>query len=75
MKESHLKNLNNFLIGPNPAPIEKIRNNYRWQLLIKAKDEELDGLKNLLQKVCILDEYKLKEGIKISIDINPNTIL
>lgn len=75
MEKFHLKDLNNFLIGPNPAPIEKIRNNFRWQLLIKAKDEEMDGLKHLLNKACILDEYKLKEGIKISIDINPNTIL
>lgn len=66
----------NFLIGPNPAPIEKIKNNYRWQIIIKSSDDELEGLKSLLTRVCILDEYKIKEeGIKISIDINPNTIL
>lgn len=66
----------NYLIGPNPAPIEKIKNNYRWQIIIKASDSEMEGLKNLLNRVCISDEYKIKEnGVKISIDINPNTIL
>lgn len=66
----------NYLIGPNPAPIEKIRNNFRWQLILKANNDEVDRLKDMLNRVCILDEYKIKkEGIKISIDINPSNIL
>jgi primosomal protein N' (replication factor Y) len=25
------------ILGPAPAPIEKLRNRYRWQLLLKGK--------------------------------------
>lgn len=75
MVNFHKENLKEYLIGPNPAPIEKIKKNYRWKLLIKASDTEMDGLKSLLKRVCILDDYKIKDGIKFSIDINPNTIL
>lgn len=72
----HNGDLQNYLIGPNPAPIERIKNNYRWNILVKALDDEIEELKNLINRVCILDEYSLKDdGIKISIDINPNTIL
>lgn len=72
----HNGDLQNYLIGPNPAPIERIKNNYRWNILVKALDDEIEELKNLINRVCILDEYNLKDdGIKISIDINPNTIL
>ena len=76
MKDIYGDRLNNYLIGPNPAPIEKIKNNYRWQILIKVEDEQMERLKTLVNRVCILNEYNLNtEGIKYSIDINPNTIL
>lgn len=72
----HMEDLEEFLIGPNPAPIEKIKNNYRWQILIKANDLNLEGLKALINRVCILDEFNIKNnGIKFGIDINPHTIL
>lgn len=74
MLNNHI-DISKFLIGPNPAPIEKIKRNYRWNILIKAKDDEMEGLKRLIHRVCILDEEKIKEGIKFSIDINPQTIL
>ena len=67
---------NRYLIGPYPAPLEKINNNYRWQILIKSDKSNIDCLKALIKRVCIINEYKLNtEGIKISIDINPNSIL
>ena len=76
MKDIYGDKLNNYLIGPNPAPIEKIKNNYRWQILIKVEDKQMERLKYLVNRVCILNEYNLNtEGIKYSIDINPNTIL
>ena len=72
----HKEKIKDYLIGPNPAPIEKIKNNYRWQILIKFEDKDMEELKALINRVCILDEYKLKDGeIKFSIDINPHTIL
>lgn len=68
--------MNKYLIGPYPAPLEKINNNFRWQILIKSHKKDIDSLKSLIKGVCINNEYKLNtEGIKISIDVNPNSIL
>lgn len=65
-----------YIIGPYPAPLEKIKDNYRYQILIKCKDEEFENIKNLIYKVCILNKYKLDvKNLKISIDINPISIL
>ncbi|WP_256310266.1 primosomal protein N' [Tissierella carlieri] len=68
--------LNNHIIGPYPAPLEKIKNNFRWQILIKSKRENISSLKTLLKRVCIDNKYKLKiDDVKFSIDIDPNSIL
>ncbi|MDR7856392.1 primosomal protein N' [Tissierella sp.] len=68
--------LDNYIIGPYPAPLEKIKNNFRWQILIKSNKEFIESLKAILKRVCILNEYKLNvEDVKFSIDIDPNSIL
>lgn len=65
-----------YIVGPYPAPLEKIKDNYRYQILLKCEDKDLTGLKELINRVCILNEYNLDmKDIKISIDINPITIL
>lgn len=65
-----------YLSGYNPAPIERIRKNHRWQILLKCDNENLDNVKDLIKETCILNKYKLDlKSIKISIDINPSTIL
>ena len=67
---------NNNISGPYPAPLERIKNNFRWQILLKIKDEDLEELKSLVKRVCILNEYKLElDNIKINIDINPSSLL
>lgn len=66
----------NFIIGPYPAPLEKIKNNFRWQIILKSKKENINSFKSLLKRVLINNEHKLDmENIKISIDIDPNSIL
>ena len=70
------KNYRQHIIGPNPAPIEKIKNNYRYQIILKIHDKELVEFRDIVKRVCIYNEYKLsKENIKISIDINPVNML
>lgn len=64
------------LRGPNPAPLEKIKNNYRFQVLIKSPDEYLGKLKDIIEWVCIENTKEIDfTGIKLNIDINPNSIL
>ena len=72
----YTNNYKNHIIGPNPAPIEKIKDNYRYQILLKVSDESINAFKNLIKRVCIYNEYKLNiKDIKISVDINPVNIL
>lgn len=64
------------IIGPNPAPIERIKNNFRFQIILKIDDDKLDYFKRLIKRVCMYNEYKLNiKDIKISIDINPVNML
>ena len=66
----------NFIIGPYPAPLEKIKNNFRWQIILKSEKENMNSFKVLLKRVIIDNEFKLNmEDININIDINPNSIL
>ena len=57
------------ILGPAASPIPRINNRYRYQCLIKYKREP--NLTRMLKK--ILDQYQKesKDGLQISIDVNP----
>jgi primosomal protein N' (replication factor Y) len=59
-------------LGPSTAPLSKIKNKYRWQILLKGKYKE--ELRELLKNL-VLSKYTDIEGINISVDINPNNML
>ena len=65
------------LLGPNPSLIYKIKDRFRYQILIKCSDEELKIIKDIVKKRCIIDREKKnkKRDVKIIIDINPTSIL
>lgn len=64
------------IYGPNPAPLGKIKNNYRWQIVVKSPDDALNMLKDVINRVCIDNEdIKQYKDIRYSIDINPNSIM
>lgn len=70
------ENIGNFLIGPYPAAFERIKNNYRWQIVIKFEKENFYLLKDIVERVCIYNEFKLDlKDVKISIDRNPLSII
>ena len=76
IKNIYLNSFNNNISGPYPAALERIKNNYRWQILLKIKDEDLNNIKILIKEVCILNKFKLElDSVKISIDINPSSLL
>lgn len=76
LKDNGLESLIEDIMGPSKAPLEKIKNNYRYQIIMKCNNEQLDRLRNIIKWVCILNKRKLKfDNIKISIDINPNSII
>lgn len=60
-------------LGPTPAVISKINNNYRWQLMVKCENEE--KLRNYV--LFCLDKLKQNINIKninIHLNLNPNFI-
>lgn len=64
------------ILGPNPAPMEKINNNYRWQILLKFGYNNHKDIRNIIRRVYTTGKGNfIKEDVKTSIDINPNSIL
>lgn len=64
------------ILGPMKPPIAKIKNKYRWRLVIKAERDQLDNL------ICVLreafDEYNKvngRNGAELNMDINPTDML
>jgi len=61
------------VLGPAPSPIDRIRDRYRWQILLKGENG------SMLHQICseILEQYqKLTKGdIRISIDVDPETMM
>ena len=61
------------LLGPSPAPIEKLRGKYRWQIILKFSKYNLRKhiLKEIREKFL---PYKLK-SVKFNIDVDPISML
>ena len=65
-----------FILGPNACAISKINQNYRYQLLFKDDNIEINLLKGIIKYICITKkEIVFDKDINISIDVNPNNIL
>ena len=65
-----------FILGPNPCSISKINQNYRWQILFKDDNIEINLLKGIIKYICITKrDVVFSKEINISIDINPNSVL
>lgn len=65
-----------FILGPNPCAISKINQNYRYQLLFKDDNIEINLLKGIIKYICITKkEIVFDKDVNISIDVNPNNIL
>lgn len=61
------------ILGPCPCGISKIKNAYRWQIVIKGNfSEDLAiGIKNFVYE----ELNNLYNDIRVSIDVNPNNML
>ena len=58
------------LRGPAPSPLERIRNHWRWQLLLTAANRVL--LRDLLQKI---EALPVRKGVRRIIDVDPTSTL
>ncbi|UMT76704.1 primosomal protein N' [Staphylococcus roterodami] len=62
------------VLGPSPAALARINNEFRFQILVKYKSEP-----GLLQAIQFLDDYHhekfIKEKLALKIDINPQMMM
>jgi len=62
------------ILGPAPAPLSKIKNQHRWQLLIKTK--KITTVTSLIRKI-LEDEKnaKKKKEVRITVNVDPMDML
>lgn len=58
------------LLGPSPAVYSKIKNRYRWQIIIKYKEEALPKLEEILRQLP-----QLGQEIRCTVDIRAVSVL
>jgi primosomal protein N' (replication factor Y) len=59
------------ILGPAPAPIEKLRNRYRWQLLLKGKQSS--SLLDLAKRAR--EALPQSRTVRLQIDVDPYNML
>ncbi|OWZ84162.1 primosomal protein N' [Natranaerobius trueperi] len=64
------------VLGPNPCPILKIKDEYRWHLMVKVKKDKFINDKKL-QDFLLEEKHNITEQgiIRISIDVDPINLL
>ncbi len=65
-------NIEGILLKPMPAPIDKIKNRYRWRMILKTTvtEEIITNINELLNKYYA-QNYK---NTRVIVDINPNNL-
>jgi len=61
------------IFPPVSAPIDKIKNKYRWRIIVKCRlnNNIIDLVNNTLEEF-----YKLKfKNTTVIVDVNPNSML
>jgi primosomal protein N' (replication factor Y) len=58
------------VLGPAPAPIERIKQRYRWQVLVKSRERP-----ELRAALATLSSYRASSGVRVSIDVDPVSML
>lgn len=61
------------MIGPIRASVSKIKNKYRWQIILKVKNNK-KILSALSESMQVCRKNKLYDAVSIVADINPNSI-
>ncbi len=61
------------VLGPAPAPIERLRNRFRMQCLLRAA--ERPPLRRALTRIVELADAQVREGVRVAIDVDPMHML
>ncbi len=61
------------VLGPAPAPIERLRNRFRMQCLLRST--ERPPLRRALLRIVELADAQGREGVRVAIDVDPMNML
>jgi primosomal protein N' (replication factor Y) len=62
------------ILGPAPAPLERLRGRYRWQILVKGKDAKT--LQSLIRPVLEpADRRGRSSEVRLCVDVDPYGML
>lgn len=61
------------ILGPTPSPIARIKNRYRYQMMIKYRNEPF--LQQYMEEVLEQFAEERKKDLQIIVDINPNQLM
>jgi primosomal protein N' (replication factor Y) len=62
------------VIGPAPAPLERLRGRYRWQILVKSKDPPT--LRAVIRPALEAIERRARSrGVRVAVDVDPYGVL
>ncbi|PID55550.1 hypothetical protein CSB45_15455 [candidate division KSB3 bacterium] len=61
------------VLGPAPSPIDKVKDNFRYQVLLKCASVSL--LHTLCQEILNNEREMLSGGVSLSIDIDPENMM
>jgi primosomal protein N' (replication factor Y) len=78
-RELRKTRVSKYLLGPAPAPIEKIRNRYRWLIFLRSGKTE-DTNAKLIRDAArsaknIFKRFSLKNTVSMTIDVDPVNLL
>ena len=74
MYQDLIKNsVNKKIFKPMPCPIDRIKNKFRWRIIIKGSFDDfyIEYLNSLLDSVCDLN----LKNTRVIIDLNPNSMM
>ena len=64
-----------FIIGPHPCPIEKLSNQVRYHILIKAPKAKFKLILNKIKSIQNKKEQLINKSVKMLVDIDANSVL
>lgn len=70
------KALNNTqLLGPNPAILGRIKDNYRWQILLKYQSIDHEIIRSIINYICNINKNRyIESNVSLIFDMKPYNI-
>ena len=64
------------ILGPTPAPIEKIREHWRYHIIIKSTQNSASGIHTFIHKNLGINIFEREfKGVRVQIDMDPVSML